>query len=222
MGETRDYQDWHRRYDDPGSGLSWRLERVRQHIGDALDGRAGPARVLSVCAGDGRDLLGVLAERDDADRVSAVLLELDAELAQQARRAAAAAGLGRVQVRTADASSIDAYRDAAPDDVVLMVGIFGNVADEDVWRLVELAPQLCRPGAVLVWSRGRSFSRDLPGVTAGDLNDQVRAKLAAAGFSEVAYETHDSTGLPALGVVRYEGPPVELRYDRPPLFTFLR
>jgi len=222
MSETRDYQDWHRRYDDPGSGLSWRLERVRHHIGQALDQHPGPTRVLSVCAGDGRDLLGVLAERGGADRVSAVLMELHPDLAQQARDAAAATGLAQVEVRTVDASNAEAYRGAAPADLVLLVGIFGNVADIDVWRLIEFAPQLCRPGATLIWSRGRKFTRDLPGVTAGDINDEVRAKFAAAGFSETAYEPHDSTSLPALGVVRYDGPPVELRADQPPLFAFLR
>ena len=221
MSETRDYQDWHRRYDDPGSGLSWRLERVRHHIGQALDQHAGSTGVLSVCAGDGRDVLGVLAERGEADRVSVVLMELHPDLAQQARDAAAAAGMAQVEVRTVDASNAEAYRGAAPADLVLLVGIFGNIADIDVWRIIEFAPQLCRPGATLIWSRGRKFTRVLPGVTAGDINDEVRAKFAAAGFSETAYEPHNSTSLPALGVVRYDGPPVEFRPDQPPLFALL-
>lgn len=222
MGDTRDYQDWHRRYDDPGSGLTWRLERVRHHVGDALDRCPGEVHVLSVCSGDGRDLLGVLAGRPDAGRVSAVLMELHPGLAQQARDAAATAGLARVEVRTVDASDAAGYVGAVPADVVLLVGIFGNVADDDVWRLIDLAPQLCRAGATLIWSRGRRFRRDLPGVTAGDLNDEVRARFAEAGFTEMSYETHDSDGLPALGVVRYDGPPVELRSEQAPLFTFLR
>jgi hypothetical protein len=164
----------------------------------------------------------VLADRDDARRVSAVLLELQPELAQQAREAAATAGLEQVEVRTVDASRVDAYRGAAPADLVLMVGIFGNIADADLSRLIAFAPQLCRPGATLVWSRGRKFRRELPGVTSRDLNDLVRLQFRAAGFSEVAYETHESGGQPALGVVRYAGPPVELWPDQPPLFTFLR
>lgn len=154
MSQTRDYQAWHRRYDDPASGMSWRLQRVRQHIRGALDEHPGATRVLSVCAGDGRDLLGVLAERHDADRVSAVLLELHPDLAQQAREAAAAAGLGRVQVRTVDASSTDAYRNAAPADIVLLVGIFGNVADEDVGRLITF-----RTPAVPAGSHARVVAR---------------------------------------------------------------
>ena len=219
---TRDYQDWHRRYDDPRSGLSWRLRRVRRHLHGALDERAGDRRVLSVCAGDGRDVLGVLAERADADRVSAVLLELHPELAQRARDAADGAGLAHVEVRAVDAGTVQAYAGAAPADVVVLVGIFGNIADADVWRVIGFAPQLCRPGAAVLWSRGRRFSRELPGVTAGDLNDEMRARFADAGFEEQAYETHDGGGRPAVGVVRYAGPAVDLRPPPAPLFTFVR
>ena len=223
MGDLRDHQDWHQRYDDPVSGLSWRLERVRHHVEEALDRHPGPTRLLSVCSGDGRDLLGVLAGRDDADRVSAVLLELHPGLAQRARDAATAAGLSRIDVRTVDASTVEAYEGAAPADVVLLVGIFGNVADDDVRRLVDFAPRLCRPGATLVWSRGRRFARDLPGVTRGDLNDEIRARFAGTGFTEIGYETRDTGSLPALGVVRYEGRPVvDLPVGPTPLFTFLR
>lgn len=176
---------------------------------------------MSVCAGDGRDLLGVLADRDDTDRVSAVLFELHPGLAQRARETAATAGLARVEVRAVDAGVTDSYLGAVPADVVLVVGVFGNVTDDDLWRLIAFAPQLCRPGATLVWSRGRRFSRSLTGVTSCDLNDEVRAKFAAAGFSEVAYEEHDAGGQHALGVVNYHGPTVELRVGQP-LFTFVR
>ncbi len=56
----RDCEQWHRRYDDPASDLSWRLRTVQGYVRQALDGYPGPVRVLSCCSGDGRDLLGVL------------------------------------------------------------------------------------------------------------------------------------------------------------------
>lgn len=40
------------------------------------------------------------------------------------------------------------------------------------------------------------------------LNDEVHAKLVAAGFSEIVYEEHDAGSQPACGVVRYDGPPL--------------
>jgi len=96
--------------------------------------------------------------------------------------------------------------------VVLLVGIFGNISDPDLARTVATAPALCRPGATLLWTRAR---RD------ADRNDVVRARFAAAGFTELAYATLDTGGRPAVGVVRYDGPPVPLPAGER-LFTFLR
>ena len=146
MTDLRDYEEWHRHYDDPDSSLSWRLRRVQAALHAALDRSPGPCRVLSACAGDGRDVIGVLRERADADRVSAVLVELHPGLAQRARETAAAAGLSGVEVRTADAGRSDAYAGAVPAEIVLLVGIFGNITDDDLWRLLAFAPQLCAPG----------------------------------------------------------------------------
>jgi Putative methyltransferase len=208
----RDYEEWHHQYDDPASTLSWRLGVVQSAIDAALDERAGPVRVLSACAGDGRDVIGVLSRRSDANRVTATLVELHPVIAETAAESAEAAGLTGVRVRQADAGNTDAYVDAVPADLVLLVGIFGNITDADIHRTIRAAPQFCAPGATLVWSRGRDDS---------DRNAQIRGWFAAAGFTEIDYRTLDEGGRPAVGIVRYVGEPVELVPDRP-LFTFFR
>ena len=82
------------RYADPDSVLSHRLRTVRSLNRRFLETRpAGEVRVLSLCSGDGRDLLGVLSEHGTAPRVRARLVELDPALARAARASAAAAGL---------------------------------------------------------------------------------------------------------------------------------
>ena len=213
MSDLRDYQAWHGAYDDPDSALSWRLRTVQGYLARALDEHPGPVRALSVCSGDGRDLIGVLAARDDADRVSATLVELHPQIAQDARDAAAAAGLSAVEVRTADAGSTDAFVGAVPAEVVLLVGIFGNISDADLQRTIALTPELCAPDAIVLWSRGRDDE---------DRNDEVRAWFAEAGFDELAYDTHDAHGSrPATGLMRYAGPQQPLVPGRR-LFTFLR
>jgi hypothetical protein len=228
MPGPRDYTQWLTHYDDPESDLSWRLRRVQAHVADALERHRGPCRILSACSGDGRDVIEVLKGRvhgggaargskgvvplaNTADRVRVVLLELHPDIADRARAAAAAAALPEVEVRTVDAGTTDAYAGAVPAEIVLLVGIFGNISDDDLWRTIVAAPQLCAPGATLLWSRGRDE---------GDLNGEVRARFAAAGFTELAYETLDRDGWPAFGVVRYDGPPVDLVPDQP-LFTFI-
>lgn len=79
----RDYEAWLQNYDDPTSGVSWRLKVVQGAIVAALDARQGPVRIISVCAGDGRDIIGVLAERGDRNRMSVTLLEVHTAVANR-------------------------------------------------------------------------------------------------------------------------------------------
>ena len=63
----RDWHEWHAAYDNPGSGLARRLAWVQDQVRAALDAApAGPVRVISLCAGQGRDLIGALAQRRQA------------------------------------------------------------------------------------------------------------------------------------------------------------
>ncbi len=98
-----DWVGWHARYDDPDSTQSRRLVVVRRRVGEALDALGSVSRVLSLCAGDGRDLLPELAARPRL-APDVLLVERDETLAGQARSAAAALGVGRVDVRAADAA----------------------------------------------------------------------------------------------------------------------
>ena len=83
------WSEWHDAYARPDSGLADRLAAVRTQINRRLDVTTpDPVRVVSACSGDGRDLLGVLDLRSDASRVTGLLVEYDAELADRAREAA--------------------------------------------------------------------------------------------------------------------------------------
>jgi hypothetical protein len=210
----RDYVKWHEAYDDPNSDLSWRLKQAQTYIRHALDHLAGPVTVLSLCAGDGRDVLQVLADRDDSSRVHATLIELHPILVKRAREFAAEAGLTGVTVRSQDAGNTTAYAGSVPADLLIMMGIFGNISEDDVHRTIETAPQLCRPGATLLWSRSTSGSCQ---------NASVRGWLSEAGFTELDYLEFDQDGgeRAALGSARYDGPPQTLAAGQQ-LFTFLQ
>lgn len=94
-----DWHRWHDEYDRPGSALTRRLRAVQLQIRAVLDGaRPGPLRVISLCAGQGRDLLGVLADHPRRDDVRARLVELDPRIAEVAQTRVRAAGLDRVEI----------------------------------------------------------------------------------------------------------------------------
>ena len=188
---------WHRAYEGD-SPLSRRLAIVQARIREALAAAPpGPIRAISLCAGQGRDLLGVLADHPRRADVTARLVELDPANADAARAAAQAAGLAGVDVVTGDASTTGAYAGAVPADLVLACGIFGNVVDEDIARTIAALPGLAAPGATVIWTRHRG---------APDRTPWIRERFAAAGYVELAFDAPDGF-LFSVGTCRLEGPP---------------
>jgi hypothetical protein len=86
-----DWYAWYHDYDDPATPLARRLAAVQERIRAALDAaRPGPLRAISVCAGQGRDLIGALAGHPRQHDVRARLVEIDPRNADVARQAARA------------------------------------------------------------------------------------------------------------------------------------
>lgn len=213
----RDWVAWHAAYDDPSSPLTTRLRQVRLRLSEAID-RAppGPVRLVSLCAGQGHDVIGVLPGHPRRDDVHAVLVERDLRNADLARRAAAQGGLPQLEVREDDASRVASFADALPADVLLLCGIFGNVSDEDIKRTVEASATMCTSGATVIWTRHRRPP---------DLTPQVRAWFAASGFDELAFDALGTDSLMGVGANRLRraataappgGPLFTFRWQPPP------
>jgi hypothetical protein len=210
VAAQHDWVEWHRGYDDPRSLLSRRLERVQGHLRAELDrAPAGDIRLISLCAGQGRDVIGVLAGHPRRDDVRARLVELDERNASVARQSARAAGLDGVEVLQADAGNTDACAGAVPAQIVVACGIFGNISEAGIRATVAALPGLCAPGALVVWTRNRR---------APDLVPAIQSWFSQAGFREVALDTSED-GFMAVGAHRLAGEPAALVPGRR-LFTF--
>lgn len=208
---SSEWVEWHQDYDDPGSTISKRLRAAQQAIRDALD-RAppGPIRLLSLCAGDGRDVLGVLPGHPRARDVRGRLVDLDPELVQRGRERIRTAGLGGLEFVQADASLPGPLAGAIPADLLLLCGIFGNLEDDDLHQFVLRTPELCAPGAAVVWTRHRREP---------DLTPAIRGWFRDAGFEEV--EFCEVPGCQAsVAVDRLVSSPARLQPEKR-LFSFL-
>lgn len=167
-------------------------------------------RVISACAGDGRDLLGVLSTRPDASRVEGLLVEYDAGLAERAREATEASE-ARLQVLRADAADSSIYADTVPAGLVLMCGVFGNITDQDVSGTIAALPQLCEAGAHVIWTRHRRNP---------DLTPQIRDWFRTAGFEEISFVAPGNDSW-SVGVHQFIGTPQQLDPSAH-WFTFVR
>jgi hypothetical protein len=213
-----DWNHWLKRYDKPRSPHSQRLATVQRLIGRRLDRTAPrPVSALSICAGDGRDILDVLGARADASRVTTTLVELDARLCALARARALENRLTGVDIRQADAGATDAYAGVSAADLVILVGVFGNIADADVRTTLKLLPALCKPEALVIWSLRQQARRDQgrcgsPRRQVGSQRrndyervEKVREWFDAEGFREVFASRADAAFY--VGANRYVGEP---------------
>jgi hypothetical protein len=171
---------WHRAYEDPASALSARLRAVQAGVRAVLDHHPpGPIRLVSICAGQGRDVIDVVVDHPRRADVRARLVERDPELVAFARARAAAAGVGDlIEVVEGDASVAGSYAGALPADLVLICGVFGNISDEDIRSTILAMPSFCAPGGTVIWTRHRHPP---------DLNPSIREWFAQAGFAEESY-----------------------------------
>jgi hypothetical protein len=205
--DARDWLQWYEAYGDPSSNLARRLVEVRNQIKLMIASAApGPIRVVSICAGDGRDLIGALVDHPRRSDVNAVLLELNPELVERGR-ASAWAG---IEFITGDAASTGLYAGSVPADLVLICGVFGNISDDDIRQTIESMPQFCATGGAVIWTRHRREP---------DLVPTVCDWFEAAGFERewLSSEQHRY----GVGVHRYGGTPRPLITGRR-LFRFVR
>jgi hypothetical protein len=165
-----------------------------------------------MCAGQGRDVFGVLPDNPRRGDVTATLVELDPRNVEVARTEAARTGLTRVEVFEGDAAVSDIYAPFVPANIVLACGIFGNISDHDLERTVRNLSMLCRTGASVIWTRHRNEP---------DLTPRIRSWFAESGFEELSFDAVDNESKSGIGTVRLNGAPLPFQRGFR-FFTFLR
>lgn len=171
-----DWRAWHGHYDDEDSSLSRRLQVVQRLLDGLVDGDQ-VRRVLTLCAGDGRDILPVLAGK--TQRPDVVLVELDPDLAAAAGRLATETGVDAA-VLVGDAGASQTWHDLVPVDLLMLCGIFGNIRDRDIRTTIDAARGMVTHGGSVIWTRGY--------LDEVDLRPQIRTWFTEAGFTETAFE----------------------------------
>ncbi len=188
-------------YQQPG--YRQRLQAVQEHLAQSLDcAPNGPVRIISICAGDGRDIIGVLSSHRRRTDVQAWLIELNHQSVVAGIRQAKNAGLeDRVTFLNTDATLYATYKDIAPAEIILLSGVWGHVPAQERASLAGGLASFCNPRGTLIWTRGVS-----QGIG--------RLREIQAHFSAPAWEEERLTLTPdnnwAVASYCHCGPPQEL------------
>ncbi|OCQ99073.1 type 12 methyltransferase [Nostoc sp. MBR 210] len=193
----KDWYEWHDLYKTEPR-LQQRLEIVREFIGYSLNASPdGAIRIVSVCAGDGRDLLGTLENHPRRNDVYARLVELNPQLVERGRATIESLGLAKqIEFINGDAAIANNYVGAIPADIVIACGVFGNLTEAELNRLLDNLSFLSKPSAFVIWTRGHS--NGIP------YSENVRKILHTSGFAEVNFKL-TATGDMGVGLHRYKG-----------------
>jgi hypothetical protein len=183
----KDWREWHQHYDNPNSSISLRLELVqgdlRRALAEAPSDEDGIVNLITLCAGEGRDVLPVLAEENSGRRVKAILVEYDETLSQRARTAIEYLDLSEVKVKTADAGTTDTYRDLPLAQILTVCSVFGNISVEDMRRTIATLPALLVNDGIVIWTR-----------SGHDKSLEIRRVFLDHGFKEMSFtSTSDNT-----------------------------
>ncbi|MEH1921718.1 class I SAM-dependent methyltransferase family protein [Nostoc sp.] len=195
---VKDWFEWHDLYKNEPK-LQQRLQIVQEYIAHSLNlSQPGLIRVVSVCAGDGRDLLGTLSNHPRAKDVHARLVELNPQLVERGQETIESLGLTKqIEFINGDATISSNYVGAVPADIVIVCGVFGNLADEtELNRLLANLSFLSKKGAFVIWTRGHS-----QGIAH---SETVRKFFREHGFEEVDFKL-TATGDMGVGIHRYLG-----------------
>jgi hypothetical protein len=199
MNLSMDWVKWHENYKASPS-LKARLLVVREHLSRCFDSLPpGVIQVLSICAGDARDLIGLLATHPRKMDVRAHLVENNVELVENGQKVIIEAAFEeQLQFVIADATISSTYLGLAPVDVVLMSGVFGNLRSEEVARLIGSLGLLCKCGGYVVWTRHRRLHNGLNQIAL------IRQLFSESDFEEVLIENTSDNKF-AIGSHRYKG-----------------
>jgi hypothetical protein len=174
------WNEWHSEYDDPSSELAGRMRGVQRAIDEVVGAApAGPIQIVSICGGQGRDLVGALAEHPRRDDCRVRMVELDPDNVAFARRAASEAGIAGFEVVEGDAGASDAYAGLLPADLVVVAGLYGHLDDDDQVRLIAFLRQICAEGGVVVWTFFQRAKRRTA---------KLREFFVDGGFEEVRFD----------------------------------
>lgn len=203
-----DWTNWHERY-EISLPLRERLSAVRTQIVLALSKVAAePVQVISICAGDGRDLIGSLVAFDQRKTVRASLIEMNAELVAKGQTAIDHFCLSdQVTFRCGDATQSGTYVGISPAHVVVLSGVFGNLKENDVRRLIVSLQSLCHRGASVIWTRNLVEFDDGEKAT-----QMIRKCFLAADFREEVL-ARTPQGVFAVGTHTFQGEPRPLPED---------
>ena len=167
-------KSWHYNYEDETSTPYKRTLIVKKLISDYLINKNN-ITILSICAGQGRDVLTSLNEDTHA-----YLIDIDKDCIEYAQSYINKNDLHNVFVIEADASLISTYIDnnIPKADLILICGVFGHLSLKDINLTIKSLKQLIKPEGSVIWTKHKFDN---------DITKEIRNAFDLTGYKEETF-----------------------------------
>lgn len=140
----------------------------------------------------------MFAAADARQDVHATLIESNPALVTRGQAVVDHLGLaGRITFRCADVTHSSTYVDLRPAQILVLSGVFGNLKERDVQRLIAALPSLCEREASVIWTRNLFDDGE-------EATQIIRQCFVAADFTEEVV-VRTPCGLFAVGTHAFRG-----------------
>ena len=152
------WNDWHSIYDDKESAPYKRSIITQELVNNYLNIHKKNIIILSICSGQARDILPAIAGREDKDRITTYLLDIDKDCLEYAQEYARIHDIPNVHTINKDASLKESYDDIPKADLIVICGLFGHLVPEDIAATALFLQTLIEDNATVIWSRNKFFN----------------------------------------------------------------
>ena len=153
------WNDWHSIYDDKESAPYKRSIITQELVNNYLNIHKKNIIILSICSGQARDILPAIAGREDKDRITTYLLDIDKDCLEYAQEYARIHDIPNVHTINKDASLKESYDDIPKADLIVICGLFGHLSLEDITTTVSFLAYISDNDAHVIWSINQNFAQ---------------------------------------------------------------
>ena len=174
------WNDWHIIYNDKESAPYKRSIITQELVNNYLNIHKKNIIILSICSGQARDILPAIAGREDKDRITTYLLDIDKDCLEYAQEYARIHDIPNVHTINKDASLKESYDDIPKVDLIVICGLFGHLVPEDIATTALFLQTLIEDNATVIWSRNKFFN---------DHSDNIRNIFWEAKLKKYQYDS---------------------------------
>ena len=171
-------ENWHLNHNDMNSTPYKRNKDEQNLIKTCLNSIKNNVNIISICSGQARDILPILAGKKDNNKINTYLIDTDLECLEYADNYAKENKIPNVHLINKNAGLRETYNDIPQADIIIICGVFGHLSLLDIKSTISFIKHLLNENGFVIWSRHKFDN---------DISEDIKNIFKELNFNELAF-----------------------------------